>query len=309
MAASTLPIPRDGDRSRQAGYPRARGWLGSRASPRGEQLPLAGNSRCLRPDGTLTHRRHLRVQHGYPRSVLTARWPLPRPVAQASAHPFSGSHPSLSPHRGGTGLGSAGRAHDRRGLRCFFSGRLTLSTRALSFAAALMLLFNPLLFRYDVGFELSVLATLAILIASPLIERAIPLEKLWGQGGALVLYTLAIDLFTFPVLLMTFGQVSLLSPLTNLLVLPLIPLAMLLTLLLFPFLFVLSALAPFMAFPLWLVLAFQMRIAEFFAAIPWGLFVSPHLPLALFILWYVGVASLFTFLYRKERNYVLENLS
>lgn len=53
------------------------------------------------------------------------------------------------------------------------NGRLANSQNAVLFSADAMLLFNPLLLRWDVGFQLSFLATLGIIYVYPILENVI----------------------------------------------------------------------------------------------------------------------------------------
>ena len=107
-------------------------------------------------------------------------------------------------------------------------GRLSNSANALLLTAAIMLLFNPLLLRWDIGFELSFFATLGIILIYPLLEnQLIEKNKLFGIVEAVTL-TLSAQVLVLPIILINFKTISIISVLANVLVLPLIPLAMLL---------------------------------------------------------------------------------
>ncbi len=103
-------------------------------------------------------------------------------------------------------------------------GRLANSTNAIILAAAIMLAINPLLLRYDAGFQLSFLATLGIVWLYPLFEK-----KIWGSGilKETILLSVAAQIFVLPILLNSFEKLSIVSPLANLLILPAIPYIML----------------------------------------------------------------------------------
>jgi competence protein ComEC len=97
---------------------------------------------------------------------------------------------------------------------------------ALAVAAAVMAgLFPPLL--VDLGFQLSFLATLGLLVALP--PLAVRLAT-WPWPVRLVAEpvaaTLAAQLAVEPLLAHAFGRVSLIAPLVNLLVVPLVPAVM-----------------------------------------------------------------------------------
>jgi len=105
-------------------------------------------------------------------------------------------------------------------------GRLAHSTNAIMLAAAVMLLINPLLLRYDAGFQLSFLATLGIIWLYPLFEK-----NFWGSEANIfketILMTVAAQFFVLPILLNSFEKLSIVSPFANLLILPAIPYIML----------------------------------------------------------------------------------
>jgi competence protein ComEC len=98
------------------------------------------------------------------------------------------------------------------------------ATSALGLAALVMLLVAPAVL-WDVGFQLSLLATAGLIWFGRGIER-----RLGGWPGWLrepVALTLAAQLTTLPVILVNFERLSLVAPISNVLVVPLVPLAML----------------------------------------------------------------------------------
>ncbi len=101
-------------------------------------------------------------------------------------------------------------------------GRQNTSSRTIVLAAAIMLLLNPLLLFYDIGFQLSFLACLGIIYFKPILEN---LMKIITKEHAryiveMLAVTLTAQLFILPVMAYNFGVVSLIAPLTSLLVLP-----------------------------------------------------------------------------------------
>jgi competence protein ComEC len=108
----------------------------------------------------------------------------------------------------------------------FFVGRLSSSINMLLCAAALMLFFQPLLLRYDVGFQLSFLAAFAIIIVSPFMER-LTLKKFFaGIFAETALMTFAVELFVTPLIIYQFHIFSPFALLANILILPILPYAM-----------------------------------------------------------------------------------
>ena len=97
---------------------------------------------------------------------------------------------------------------------------------ALGLAALIMLLAAPSVL-WDVGFQLSLLATGGLIWFGGAVER-----RLSGWPGWIrepVALTLAAQLTTLPVILVNFERLSLVAPLANVLVVPFVPIAMLLS--------------------------------------------------------------------------------
>lgn len=98
---------------------------------------------------------------------------------------------------------------------------------ALALAALLMTAIEPLLI-YDVGFQLTTLATLGIPLLTPPLQRLLMLAlgRLGHGIGAGVAESLAVtmaaQIATLPVLALTFDEVSLIAPIANLLTVPLL---------------------------------------------------------------------------------------
>jgi competence protein ComEC len=101
-------------------------------------------------------------------------------------------------------------------------GRAAAGKRSLVFAAVILLWENPLILKLDVGFQLSFLA-MAGLIYWPSFFKEKIFKKLPELLKVNLATTLAAQVFTLPLLIYNFGYVSLISPLTNLLLVPLIP--------------------------------------------------------------------------------------
>lgn len=98
-------------------------------------------------------------------------------------------------------------------------GRRGAALNSLLFAAFVMVLLNPYIL-WDIGFELSAAAMAGIILAEPLI-------KLSSVAFWQILFeTLSAQIATLPILLVNFGRISLVAPVTNILILPFVPLAM-----------------------------------------------------------------------------------
>ncbi len=193
---------------------------------------------------------------------------------------------------------SAVRAGIMAGLLLFAQkiGRFRTAPRALVLAAVAMLAINPFLLKNDAGFQLSFLATLGIIYFLPFFQNWLK----WLPAKNIISLTLAAQVFTLPLLIYNFGYFSLVSPLTNLLVVPLLPLIMILG-----FIFVLSGLiyqplAWLLSLPLQLLLAYMEKVINYFYRMP---FASIHLEISwgwLLIL-YLFLGWLVHYLDKKQR--------
>lgn len=107
-----------------------------------------------------------------------------------------------------------------------FLGRPIAVGRLLAYAAMGMISVNPLLLWHDLGFQLSFLATVGLVtLAEPLTAWFRFLPSRFGLRESLST-TVAAIVMTEPLLLWSFGRLSVVAPIVNMLVLPLIPVAM-----------------------------------------------------------------------------------
>ncbi|MDH4359039.1 MAG: ComEC/Rec2 family competence protein [Candidatus Berkelbacteria bacterium] len=104
-------------------------------------------------------------------------------------------------------------------------GRKGTAINSLFVAGLVMLLVNPYTL-WDISFELSFAAT-AGLAFSDEIMGFIKKKVLFATLLTILAETLVAQIFTLPIILLYFGRVSLVAPLANILILPIIPLAML----------------------------------------------------------------------------------
>ena len=107
------------------------------------------------------------------------------------------------------------------GMLAFPLRRRPDTPSALSLAFILILLFNPHALFYA-GFQLSFGAVYGLMLLTPAFER--PLRRLGPAASGLIAGSLAVTVATVPAMALTFGRVQLMSIVTNLFVLPLVPL-------------------------------------------------------------------------------------
>ncbi|MCX6718120.1 MAG: ComEC/Rec2 family competence protein [Candidatus Staskawiczbacteria bacterium] len=172
-----------------------------------------------------------------------------------------------------TGLPSSGiRAGIMGGLYLLAQklGRQSNASRVIITACAVMLLINPLLLLYDVGFQLSFLAVMGLIYIEPFIKLLI--KKIAKDRAkefvSIVSTTFAAQIFTLPIMIYNFGNISYVSPITNLLVLPIVY-----WLMVFGFLASIvgifsNVLAWILSVPCWILLTYFVKVIDLFSQ-PW----------------------------------------
>lgn len=141
-------------------------------------------------------------------------------------------------------------------------GRFYDMRTAIVLAAALMLIFNPYLLRYDAGFKLSFLATLGLIYLSPYFEKWFTKVPEFFSLKSNLVATLSAQIATLPVLLFDFGRFSLISIPANILILPSVPPAMLFGFLTTILSFLSLKVGSIVAIISWFLLSYQIRVAE-----------------------------------------------
>lgn len=106
-----------------------------------------------------------------------------------------------------------------------FIGRRVQALHILVLAALGILLFNPYAI-FDWGFQLSFMATAGLFFLAPLLESRLAYIKINKTLLKTFCETLGAQIFVLPIMIGSFGSFSLIAPLTNLLILPFIPILM-----------------------------------------------------------------------------------
>ncbi len=109
----------------------------------------------------------------------------------------------------------------------FLIGRMHYSLLAVTFTATGMILWNPLYLWYDAGFQLSFLATIAVIVAMRAVEARLSSLTFIRMFQEIIWLSVWVHLFLLPILLYQFGIFTVFSIPANILFLPLVPVAML----------------------------------------------------------------------------------
>jgi competence protein ComEC len=166
------------------------------------------------------------------------------------------------------------------------TGRNYDVARALILAGVFMVILNPFLLVFDVSFQLSFIATVAVIFLSPRIEKYFLWVPKFFQLRDIVSVTTATYIFVFPFILYKMGNFSLVALPANVLILPFIPLTMLLGFMTGFMGLVSYIFAVPLGFLSYLFLHYELGIVSFFANLPFAAFSFPNFPLFLTIVIY-----------------------
>ena len=179
-------------------------------------------------------------------------------------------------------------------------GRMSRVGSVLIFTAALMLLLNPFVLIWDVGFQLSFLSTVGLIYISPILNnffstwsKKIILKNLIEQ----MCTTLSAIIVTLPLILFQFGRLSLVAPLANLLILWIVPFLMLGCFVAIIASYIFFPAGLLVAWVAYLGLLYVIIMAHYLASWPWAS-VQFSLPLSAMMFMYI----LICYFYVKNQN-------
>ncbi|HQK64041.1 MAG TPA: ComEC/Rec2 family competence protein, partial [Candidatus Staskawiczbacteria bacterium] len=182
-------------------------------------------------------------------------------------------------------------------------GRQSLGVRVVAMAAAVMLAQNPLLLAFDVGFQLSFLAVLGLIFLEPAFSAILSVftKNKFKEFVKIMSATFAAQVFTLPILLYNFGNISLVSPITNLLVGPVVYWLMIFGFL-SSFVGILSnCLGWILATPCYLLLKYFLFVINFFSR-PWAITTFENVHWVWLIILYCGIIAFTRYLSKKTSH-------
>ncbi len=193
-----------------------------------------------------------------------------------------------------------------------YNGRLNSSPRSLLISASLMLAFNPLLLRHDIGFQLSFAAVLGIMTLYPILEKISDhfldlaffrprIRKLIAIILSALNISLVSQIMTLPLMINSFKQISLVSPLANILVVWIFPYLFIFLLIAIFLSFIFPGLILFWFLPVYICLNFVFKVAESLAAYSGAIKTFSGFSFNLAFIYY-SLIFLLVFLYRKRQN-------
>ncbi|MCR4280680.1 MAG: ComEC/Rec2 family competence protein, partial [Candidatus Komeilibacteria bacterium] len=128
-------------------------------------------------------------------------------------------------------------------------------------------LHNPFSLLYDIGWQLSFLAVLGLVLWARSLQR---LVSRWQKSSLwqIVTATLAAQILTLPLILKYFGILSFVAPLTNVLVLPLLPIIMGLAVAAVAVTAIVPTLGSFLFYAVQLLVNNLVEVSDFLAGLP-----------------------------------------
>ena len=191
-----------------------------------------------------------------------------------------------------------------------FFGRSNNVTNALFVAAFIMTIVNPLVL-WDVGFQLSFMATFGLILLVPLLEQHTSqlLGQTWSKQAfqsfislirEVILVTIAAQIMVTPLLLYHFDRLTVVGLLTNLLIVPVQPLVMIFGTLATVGGIIYSGFGQILGWFVWLPLTWTVSIVRWTAGFAWAEVELPEFPLWLMILCYACIATTIWWLYRPD---------
>jgi len=186
------------------------------------------------------------------------------------------------------------------------SGRLYSMKNALAITALLMILFNPKILVFDIGFQLSFAALLGIVYLKPSIQK---LFLYFQKPGILnwrenFLTTTSAQLAVIPILLHSFGSFSLIAPISNILVLETVPVAMGIGFVTGLFGFISYNISMLFGLLSGAIMSYQIFIIEITSDLSHYLLINKSISIFLMVIYYSAILGFIYYVKRKTQKYV-----
>lgn len=167
------------------------------------------------------------------------------------------------------------------------TGRNYDVARALLLAGVIMIALNPFLLRYDVSFQLSFIATVAVIFLAPKLEKYfLRVTKKFGLRD-IATATSSAYIFVLPFILYKMGNLSLVALPANMLILPFIPITMILGFLTGFAGIIYYVLAVPVGFVSYLFLHYELGVIDLLSRFSFASFSISNFPLILVIAIYI----------------------
>jgi len=157
----------------------------------------------------------------------------------------------------------------RLSLAAWYYGRIIHPLVLLPVSAAITLLINPQFGWGDLGWQLSFASFAGVIMLAPLLHSYFFGNKEPGAFRQILIETLSAQIMTLPLLMMSFGVISNVALIANMLILPFVPLAMLLTFMSGVMVFV-PIIGALIAIPTTWLLGYMIQVTNWTAGFEWA---------------------------------------
>jgi len=183
-------------------------------------------------------------------------------------------------------------------------GRSYSVHRALLVAGFLMLLENPKILIFDPSFQLSMLATIAMIYAVPIVDRYLSHGALakWDKFREILSATISTQIFVLPFLLYSMGNVSIVSLFSNILILAFVPYTMLIGFIATTLVYMSSVLALPFTYISHLLLSWILSVAHILGNLSWASISVSSFPAWFMFVLYTFYIWFLMFLHKKENS-------
>ena len=178
-------------------------------------------------------------------------------------------------------------------------GRMASALRLLLVAAVIMLIINPQLLLFGIGFQLSFMAVLGIILFKPFFDKLIRFIRPQGLRSLMSL-SLAAQITTWPIIAHNFGSVSIISPIANLVAVPLLPVIMVLGLSFVVFGWWAFLIAKILLWPAWILIHFMLSFVSYLSTFNYASFEAGSFSLLIIFFYYLLLASFYIIIKNKH---------
>jgi len=185
-------------------------------------------------------------------------------------------------------------------LAAWYYGRPIRPMMLLGLSGAITAGINPFFIWFDVGWWLSFTAFFGVLVLAPVFT-----ERLFKKTGKelflplqIAIETTCAQIMALPIIMVVFGELSLISVVANILVVPFIPVAMLATFVAGISEIIVPSLAGWLAIPATIILVAMSSIIVMLSSISWAL-ISIHIDWSIVVAWYCAVLFVYWIVQKK----------
>ncbi|NQV00404.1 MAG: ComEC family competence protein [Parcubacteria group bacterium] len=186
-------------------------------------------------------------------------------------------------------------------ILAMYSGRLSDTKNAILCAASIIILINPKVLRFDVGFQLSFLATIGIIYLSPYLNKVIKIIPNFFKMREIIAMTLAAQILTLPIVVYNFERISIVSPLVNVLIVPIIPITIIVGFIAMFLGVIWLYLGKLFSIFVWFLLEYEIYVVSIFSKIPIASIEVNKLWIGWIIIYYFIIAFIIQYLRKKEK--------